>query len=185
MRLIDAIQLSLAVLSPFLWLVKSEVYFRLLGAIVPLCWSGVSFYLGIYDGAIILLVISLRALCGLFLMGKSTRMKSTFALLFITFFTAALYQSYEDYFSILPWFAACFTTLCQLYLSGVRLRLTQSIGADGAWIMFNAANSAWGHLFEKIAGVLFNLWTVRTMVKANLNETTPASVQGAAHGKLA
>lgn len=165
MRTIDFIQIALAVVSPFLWLIKDEVHFRLIGAIIPLCWSAVSFNLGIYDGAIILLVISIRAFCGLYLMGKSSSIKTAFALLFIAFFTAALVRNYEDMFSILPWFAACLTTLCQLYLSGIALRITQSLGADGAWVVFNAVNSAWGHLFEKAVGICLNLWTVRSMIE--------------------
>lgn len=158
-------QVVLGLLSPFLWLVKDEKTFRLLGALVPFCWSALNFTMGLMDSALILFAIGCRALTGLALMGRGIQIKTFFAVGFCGFFTFMLLKGYEDYYSLLPWFAACLTTIVQIYLSGVALRLTQSIGADIPWVVYNIANSAWGHLFEKTVGIGFNLWTVRKLLK--------------------
>lgn len=117
------------------------------------------------DSSLILFVIALRALAGIYLIRHNIRTKTLFTSLFILFFTVMLVKGYEDAYSFLPWFAACLTTFVQIYLSGICLRLTQSLGADGAWIVYDFARGAWGHLFEKCVSVLLNLWTVRKILK--------------------
>lgn len=168
MNVLDSISLLALLLGfacPFLWLVKDEVTFRLLGAVVPFGWAGLNYAQGLLDSSLILFVIGLRALAGLYLMKRSMALKSVFAGLFLVFFTAMLFKGYEDAYSILPWFAACLTTVVQIFMSGVALRLTQSIGADGAWIVYDVVREAWGHLYEKCMGVLFNAYTVRKMLR--------------------
>lgn len=163
--LINSLSILLGLLSPLIWFVKDELKFRLLGALIPFLWAPLNYAQGLLDSALILYVISLRALCGIWLMHKSLKLKSFFSLVFVAFFTLMLFKGYENIYSWLPWFAACLTTVCQLFLTGVALRLTQSIGADGAWILYDWVNKVWGHLFEKTVGVLINFWTVSRMLK--------------------
>lgn len=167
MDIIATLNILLGLSSPLVWLVRNEIAFRLIGAALPLAWAGLNYAQGLMDSALILAVISARALVGLLLMNKGMTIKGIFAAVFIGFFTVMLFKGYKDIYSILPWFAACLTTLAQLYLTGVRLRMTQCIGADGAWIVYDVVNKVWWHLFEKSVGVVLNLWTVRGMLKAS------------------
>lgn len=166
MDYITFFNIVLGLLSPLIWFVRDEVKFRLWGAAIPFCWCVLNYSQGLLDSALILAVISLRALAGLWLMNKSLSLKNVFAFVFVGFFTLMMLKGYKDLFSLLPWFAACLTTLAQVYLSGVRLRVVQCVGADGAWIVYNIFNQVWGHLFEKSVGVLINIWTVRKMIQA-------------------
>lgn len=158
--------LTLGLLSPLIWFVRDEVKFRLWGAAIPFCWCALNFAQGLLDSALILGVIGLRALAGLWLMNKGLQLKTAFTFVFVLFFTVMMIKGYEDLFSLLPWFAACLTTVAQLYLTGAKLRIVQCVGADGAWIVYNIVNQVWGHLFEKSVGVLINIWTVRKMIQA-------------------
>lgn len=164
MDIVFFLTVILGLACPLAWLIKDEVKFRLVGAAIPFSWAVLNYAQGLIDSSLILFVISLRALTGLYLMRHNLKTKTVFASIFLVFFTAMLFKGYEDAYSLLPWFAACLTTLVQIYLSGIALRVTQSFGADGAWIVYDFARSAWGHLFEKSVSVLFNLWTIRGML---------------------
>lgn len=166
---LDTIPFVLACLSPLVWLLKSDKAFRLTSAAIALFWAAYFFYMGLNTGGAVSLLIALRVLTGYALVNAPQKIKTTMSFLFIAAFIASTIVTYQDWTSLLPCFASCWATWAQLNLKGIKLRIWQCAGADSAWIIYDIANGAWGHLLAEIIGICFNIFTVSRMRKAELN----------------
>lgn len=151
--------------GPFVWLFKSDRNFRLASAFVSWSWGILNLSQGLLDSALVMFVLGFRTLTGLALIDATRLLKGLVATAFIAFFTAAMLKGFKDWFSLLPWFAACWATLCQLFLSGTKLRIYQCCGADTAWAIYDIANQVWGHLIAVFAGMALNVYAVLKAIK--------------------